>query len=92
MRDNFDTTFNLYKASLEPKRLKCIVTFGSAEEYGKMLSQIKDKQRKQKLMFGNWEYSDISSLIEYDAILDLFQQDALDEEETAENENPPSEA
>lgn len=45
----------------------------TAEEYGKNLSQIKDKATKERLMFGNWEYSDDENdLIEYDAILDLY--------------------
>lgn len=45
----------------------------TAEEYGKQLSQIKDKATKERLMFGNWEYDDDpAKLIEYDAIVDLF--------------------
>lgn len=45
----------------------------TVETYGKMLAEIKDKKRKQRLMFGNWEYEwDPSALMEYDAILDMF--------------------
>lgn len=45
----------------------------TAEEYGKNLAEIKDKATKERLMFGNWEYSDDeSSLIDYDAIIDLY--------------------
>jgi phage terminase large subunit len=45
----------------------------TAEEYGKQLSQVKDKATKERLMFGNWEYDDDpTALLEYDAILDLF--------------------
>lgn len=45
----------------------------TADEYGKVLERIKDKQTKERLMFGNWEYDDDpSSLIAFDAISDLF--------------------
>ena len=45
----------------------------TAEDYGKMLRQIRDKATKQRLMFGNWEYDDDpGKLIEYDNILDMF--------------------
>lgn len=45
----------------------------TAEEYEHQLSQIKDKATKERLMFGNWEYDDDpSSLIDYEAIVDLF--------------------
>ncbi|MFP5263734.1 MAG: phage terminase large subunit [Blastocatellia bacterium] len=45
----------------------------TADEYGKDLSQIKDKANKQRLMFGNWEYDDDpSALMDYDSIVDLF--------------------
>ena len=45
----------------------------TAEAYGKELAQIKDKATKQRLMYGNWEYDDDpNTLIEYDAIIDLF--------------------
>ncbi|OGQ48561.1 MAG: hypothetical protein A3H42_06915 [Deltaproteobacteria bacterium RIFCSPLOWO2_02_FULL_46_8] len=38
MRKNFDVALNLYYSALELKKLKCIITFGSAGEYeqGKM--------------------------------------------------------
>ena len=49
----------------------------TAVEYGKMLSQIRDKATKQRLMFGNWEYDDDpNALIEYDAIVDMFTNTA----------------
>jgi intein/homing endonuclease len=45
----------------------------TAERYGQMLAQIKDDAQKQRLMYGNWEYDDDPrSLIEFDAICDLF--------------------
>ena len=45
----------------------------TAESYGKMLVQIRDKATKQRLMYGNWEYDeDPAKLMEYDAITDLF--------------------
>ena len=45
----------------------------TAESYGKQLAGMSDKANKERLMFGNWEYDDDpSTLIEYDAILDLF--------------------
>jgi len=45
----------------------------TAEEYGKQLAQIKDRASKERLMYGNWDYDDDpNTLIEYDAITDLF--------------------
>ena len=45
----------------------------TAQEYGKMLSEIKDKSTLERLKYGNWEYdADPSVLIEYDAIIDFF--------------------
>lgn len=44
----------------------------TAKTYEKQLSGIRDKARKQRLMFGNWEYDTDAGLIEYDAIIDLF--------------------
>lgn len=45
----------------------------TADSYKKQLAQIKDKATKERLMFGNWEYDDDpSSLLTYDAIIDLF--------------------
>ncbi|MEM6379782.1 MAG: phage terminase large subunit [Bacteroidota bacterium] len=44
------------------------------EDYLDSLRSIKDKAKKQRLLYGNWEYdSDPNTLIEYDAILDAFQ-------------------
>ena len=43
------------------------------DEYGKVLAEITDKAKKERLMYGNWEYDDQGdALIEYDAIHDLF--------------------
>lgn len=45
----------------------------TAEDYKKSLEGIKDKQLKERLLFGNWEYDDDPSrLIESDKIQDLF--------------------
>ena len=45
----------------------------TAETYGRQLNEITDKEQRERLMFGNWEYDDDpSALIGYDAILDLF--------------------
>lgn len=45
----------------------------TAESYGEQLAQIKDKAMKERLMYGNWEYDDDpNTLIEYDALVDLF--------------------
>ncbi len=45
----------------------------TADVYGKQLDQIKDEVTKQRLRDGIWEYSsDPGSLIDYDAISDLF--------------------
>ena len=54
----------------------------TAKEYGEMLSKLKNKATKERLMNGNWEYDDDkSALFEFDAILDLFTNKAVDSEE-----------
>jgi len=53
----------------------------TADDYGRQLSSIKDKATKQRLMLGNWEYEDDpATLIEYDAIVDLFSNTAEESE------------
>lgn len=45
----------------------------TADEYGRLLTGIKDKATRQRLRDGIWEYDDDdNALVEYDAILDLF--------------------
>ena len=45
----------------------------TSSEYGKQLEQITDKAQRERLMMGNWEYdNDPTSLIAYEAILDMF--------------------
>jgi phage terminase large subunit len=45
----------------------------TADEYGSNLAQIVDKGNRERLMNGNWEYDDDpNTLIEYDALIDLF--------------------
>lgn len=45
----------------------------TAEEYGKQLSQIKDRAMRERLRDGNWEYDvDDNDLMQYDHITDLF--------------------
>lgn len=45
----------------------------TARSYGEDLAGIKDRATKERLMFGNWEYSDDPAiLMTYDAICDLF--------------------
>lgn len=42
-------------------------------DYVEALKSIKDKATKERLLYGNWEYdNDPNTLIDYDAILDLF--------------------
>ena len=49
----------------------------TALEYGRQLDQITDKAQKERLMYGNWEYDDDPTcLIGYDAIIDLFTNNA----------------
>ncbi len=44
-----------------------------AKSYGEQLSSINNVAQKERLMYGNWEYDeDDTKLVEYDAILDLF--------------------
>jgi len=74
--------YKLWKKGILPKEYAFIQSlYGdnphTAEDYGKMLEQIKDKPTKQRLMFGNWEYDDDpAKLMEYDAITDLFTNTA----------------
>ena len=43
------------------------------DDYGRQLSLIRDKVTKERLMFGNWDYSDDdNALMTYDAMSDLF--------------------
>ena len=54
----------------------------TAEEYGHQLAGIKDTATKQRLMFGNWEYDDDpATLIDYDAITDLFTNTITESDE-----------
>lgn len=49
----------------------------TAEEYGENLSQIKNKSKKRRLMFGDWEYTDDPLLLfDYEAITDMFTNNA----------------
>jgi phage terminase large subunit len=45
----------------------------TAGDYGKQLAQISEQAQRERLMFGNWEYdADPTTLVKYEAILDLF--------------------
>lgn len=51
----------------------------TADSYGKQLEQIQDKQTKERLKFGNWEYeSDDNALMQYDNIVDIFTNTVKD--------------
>lgn len=73
--------YRVYKAFKEGTLAKDIVFIQSlfsdnpytADIYGKQLDRIKDPAMRARLKMGSFEYdSDPSSLIEYEAILDLF--------------------
>lgn len=72
------TVYKLWKQGILPKEYAFIQSlYGdnpyTAEEYGRMLSQIKDKATKQRLKYGDWEYEDDdNALIGFNAIADLF--------------------
>jgi len=74
----YPTIYRPYKEKTLPKEYAFIQSlYGdnpyTAQDYGRMLAQITDKNTKERLMFGNWEYEDDpNALIEYDAIIDLF--------------------
>lgn len=54
----------------------------TADTYGLQLSRIKDKITKQRLMLGNWDYdADPTTLMDYDAIIDLFTNYAEESKE-----------
>lgn len=47
----------------------------TSAEYGKQLALIRDKSQRDRLMHGNWEFAgDASSLMDYEAILDVFER------------------
>ena len=75
----YQTVFKPWKDGTLPKEYAFIQSlFGdndwTAEDYGSNLAQIKDNATRERLMNGNWEYDDDpSKLIEYDAIIDLWQ-------------------
>lgn len=53
----------------------------TSETYGKQLEQIQDKQTKERLKFGNWEYeSDDNALMPYDNIVDIFTNTVKEDE------------
>jgi hypothetical protein len=55
----------------------------TAQAYGVQLSQIADKSQRERLREGNWEYSaDPTSLVDYEAMLDMFTN-TVDEGEKA---------
>jgi len=50
--------------------------------YGKTLAKIRNKATRERLMNGNWEYDDDkSALFQYDAILDIFTNEAVESDE-----------
>lgn len=54
----------------------------TAELYKEQLSDITDKSKKQRLMFGNWEYDDADNcLVKYDDIIDMFTNPVLESNE-----------
>ncbi len=56
----------------------------TAEDYGKQLALIRDKAQRERLMKGNWEYSDDPAvLMDYDALIDMFSMPAEKEESEA---------
>ena len=53
----------------------------TAEEYGKQLSQITDKNQRERLREGNWEYEDDpAALVNYEAIIDMFTNSVVEGE------------
>ena len=49
--------------------------------YEQNLREIKDKSKRERLLFGNWEYDDDpNALIEFDAILGLYTNDHVEED------------
>lgn len=78
--------YKLYKKGTLPKEYIFIPSlYGdnphTAETYGKMLGQITDKIKKQRLKFGQWEYDENQNkLMDFDAITDLFTN-AIDKDD-----------
>lgn len=74
----YSTFYKPYKAGTLPNNITFIQSLYSdnpftAEDYGKQLASIADKQMKERLMKGNWEYDDDPNcLMNYDALIDLF--------------------
>lgn len=69
--------------SKEKKFIGALVTDNKhiSKHYVTNLKSIKDKATKERLLKGNWEYDDDPTvLIEYDAILDTFNNDHIQED------------
>ncbi len=50
-------------------------------DYIENLKRIKDKAKKERLLYGNWEYDDDpSTLIDFDSIVDYFKNDHIEED------------
>lgn len=70
--------YDHYKNGTLPKNVAFIQALYTdnpftAEEYGKQLSQIRDRVMKERLMYGNWDYADDDdALMSFDSISDLF--------------------
>lgn len=82
----------LYKEFYKPWKLKTLpkdIAFIPAlpsdnefltDDYMDALMSIKDKAKKERLLRGNWEYEDDpNALIEFDAIIDSFNNDHIEQ-------------
>ena len=80
----YQKIYKPFKEGKLPKEYKFIQSlYGdnphTAEDYGKMLEQITDRIQKERLMYGNWEYSDDDNvMMSYDNIQDLFTNTVIE--------------
>lgn len=80
----YQKVYKPWKADTLPKEYAFIQSlYGdneySARDYEENLSQISDKATLERLKYGNWEYDDDpATLINYDAITDLFTNTIVD--------------
>lgn len=74
----YRTFYKPWKEKRLPQRQKFLQSLvddnpKNEKGYKEKLLNIKNQNKKQRLLYGNWEYDDDpSALIEYDAIVDLF--------------------
>ena len=83
----YQNDYKPWKEGRLPKGIKFIQAYVQDNPYNESgyedaLKSIKDKSKKERLLFGNWEYDDDpAKLMEYDSITNLFTNDVVGRDE-----------